>query len=90
VAARIARVSTSLPADTLRAADRERRETRESRSEFFRRAVDALIQRRREREEIDRYVASYVAEPAAPRRATTAAPRRALATRRPRPYFIAE
>jgi metal-responsive CopG/Arc/MetJ family transcriptional regulator len=60
---RIARVSISLPADTLRAADRERRETHESRSEFFRRAVDELIRRRREREEIDKYVASYVAEP---------------------------
>jgi metal-responsive CopG/Arc/MetJ family transcriptional regulator len=61
----IARVSISLPSDTLRAADRERRETHESRSEFFRRAVDELIRRRREREEIDRYVAGYIAEPEA-------------------------
>jgi metal-responsive CopG/Arc/MetJ family transcriptional regulator len=64
--ARIARVSISLPADTLRAADRERRNTRESRSEFFRRAVDELIRRRRERGEVERYVAGYVAEPETP------------------------
>ena len=60
---KVARVSISLPQDTLRAADRERRETRESRSEFFRRAIDELIRRRRERDAVDRYVAGYVAEP---------------------------
>ena len=60
-----AKISISLPAETLRAADRERRATRETRSEFFRRAVEELVQRRRERLEIDRYVAGYVAEPEA-------------------------
>jgi metal-responsive CopG/Arc/MetJ family transcriptional regulator len=58
-----AKISISLPTATLRAADRERRSTRETRSQFFRRAVEELVQRRRKREEIDRYVAGYVAEP---------------------------
>ena len=61
--ARVARISISLPAETLKAADRERRDSRESRSEFFRRAVDELLRRRREREQVERYVAGYVAEP---------------------------
>ena len=60
---RVARISISLPAETLKAADRERRDSRESRSEFFRRAVDELIRRRRERDQVERYVAGYVAEP---------------------------
>jgi len=58
-----AKISISLPAETLRAADRERRLTRETRSEIFRRAVEELVQRRKERQEVDRYVAGYVAEP---------------------------
>jgi metal-responsive CopG/Arc/MetJ family transcriptional regulator len=63
---RTAKISISLPADTLRGADRERRSTGESRSEFFRRAVEELVRRRREREEIDRYIAAYIAEPEVP------------------------
>ena len=63
--ARVARVSISLPAETLRVADRERRASHESRSEFFRRAIDELIRRDRERKEVERYVAGYVAEPEA-------------------------
>lgn len=59
----IARISISLPAETLRVAERERRSTGESRSEFFRRAIEELVRRRREREQIDRYVAGYIAEP---------------------------
>lgn len=58
-----ARISISLPTETLRRADRERRATHESRSEFFRRAVDELIRRGREREAVERYIAGYIAQP---------------------------
>ena len=61
-----ARISISLPAETLRIADRECRTSGESRSEFFRRAVDDLVRRRHEREALDRYVAGYIAEPETP------------------------
>ena len=58
-----AKVSISLPRTTLERADRERQASGESRSEFFRRAVEAYLTEKKRREAIDRYVAGYVAEP---------------------------
>ena len=63
---RAARVSISLPEETLRVADRERRGTGESRSQYFRRALEALLQGKREQEAVSRYVAGYIAEPELP------------------------
>ena len=57
------KVSISLPKATLETADRERRETGESRSQFFRRAVEALIEQQRRSAAVERYVQGYVAEP---------------------------
>lgn len=60
-----AKISISLPKRTLEIADRERRATGESRSQLFRRAVEALVERRRREEAIELYRAGYVAEPEA-------------------------
>jgi len=61
-----AKISISLPANILEAAERERQSTGESRSEFFRRAVEFLIKQKRQNEAVQRYVAGYVAEPETP------------------------
>ena len=58
-----AKVSISLPHCTLERVDRERQASGESRSEFFRRAVDAQLHQEKQRKAIDRYVAGYAAEP---------------------------
>lgn len=58
-----AKVSVSLPAHILERADRERRETGESRSEFFRRALEALFASQRREVAERRYLEGYVREP---------------------------
>ena len=58
-----AKISISLPRATLDSADRERQASGESRSEFFRRAVEEYLREKRRREATDRYVAGYIAEP---------------------------
>lgn len=58
-----AKISISLPRELLESADRARRAAGESRSEFVRRAIEALLRSRRERQAVRRYVAGYVAEP---------------------------
>ena len=63
---RTAKVSISLPENVLDAAERERRSTGESRSEFFRRAVEALLKQKREDEAVEQYMAGYLAEPETP------------------------
>ncbi len=57
-----AKISISLPDDVLSRADRNRSERGESRSEFFRRALEALFREEERRAAVDRYVAGYVAE----------------------------
>lgn len=57
------KVSISLPAPTLAHADRVCEATGESRSELFRRALQALFESERERANVRRYVEGYVAEP---------------------------
>ena len=57
------KISISLPRATLEIADRERRSTGESRSEYFRRAIDVLLEQERRKAAVERYQAGYVAEP---------------------------
>ncbi|MGH7572786.1 MAG: CopG family ribbon-helix-helix protein [Gemmatimonadota bacterium] len=58
-----AKISISLPADLLARADQERRQSGESRSELFRRALETLFRERRHDAAVRRYVDGYVAEP---------------------------
>lgn len=61
--ARTAKIAISLPEEVLDAVEREREESGESRSEFFRRAVEALLRRRREQELSEQYVRAYQMQP---------------------------
>ena len=56
---RAAKIAISLPENLLRAAERKRKATRETRSQFFRRAVETLLQRDRELEKKRRYIEGY-------------------------------
>jgi metal-responsive CopG/Arc/MetJ family transcriptional regulator len=53
------KVAISLSEELFEAAERERAARRETRSEFFRIAVEELLRRRREREAVERYVRGY-------------------------------
>ena len=57
------KIAISLPDELLKAAERERRAKGESRSEFFRRALETLLRREREREAGQRYVEGYREQP---------------------------
>lgn len=59
----MAKVSISLPPSVLDAVERERRSKGETRSEFFRRAVEEYLRRDREREAIGRYLRGYLETP---------------------------
>ncbi len=56
---RAVKVVISLPEELLAAAERERAASGESRSELFRRALEHLIHRARERDAVERYLAGY-------------------------------
>ena len=56
---RTAKIAISLPENLLRDVDREREGGGESRSEFFRRAIEALLHRERERKAIEQYIRGY-------------------------------
>ena len=58
-----AKIAISLPGKLLRAAERKRKSTRETRSQFFRRAVETLLQRDRELELERRYIEGYLKYP---------------------------
>jgi metal-responsive CopG/Arc/MetJ family transcriptional regulator len=58
-----AKVAISLREDLLRDVERERRASGETRSEFFRRAVEALLRRERDREAIEQYIQGYLQHP---------------------------
>jgi metal-responsive CopG/Arc/MetJ family transcriptional regulator len=60
---KIAKVAISLPEEVLDAVEREREESGETRSEFFRRAVEMLLRRRREQEMSQQYVRAYQCMP---------------------------
>ena len=53
------KIAISLPEDILAAVEREREGSGESRSEFFRRAVEALLRRQREQQLSEQYVRAY-------------------------------
>jgi metal-responsive CopG/Arc/MetJ family transcriptional regulator len=57
------KIAISLPDKLLRIAERERKVRRETRSEFFRRAVEALLQQEQERRDVDQYIQGYLAYP---------------------------
>ncbi len=58
-----AKVSVSLPEEALERVDRECAATGESRSELFRRALEALFDGERRRAAVRRYVEGYLAKP---------------------------
>ena len=56
---RVAKIAISLPEDLLKVVEGERKARGESRSEFFRRAVEALLRQERERAAVEQYVRGY-------------------------------
>ncbi len=54
-----AKIAISLPEDVLAAVERERRDSGESRSEFFRRAAEILLRRQQEQKMNELYVSAY-------------------------------
>ncbi|MBI3962454.1 MAG: ribbon-helix-helix protein, CopG family [Deinococcus sp.] len=56
---RTAKVAISLPPEVLAAIEEQRRATGESRSQFFRRAAEALLKASAEQEKITRYIRGY-------------------------------
>lgn len=56
---RTAKIAISLPEDLLKAIEEERKASGQSRSQFFRRAVEAYWQRRKERLAVEQYVEGY-------------------------------
>jgi metal-responsive CopG/Arc/MetJ family transcriptional regulator len=57
------KISISLPDRTLREVEERRAASRETRSDYFRRAVEALLREERERYDLARTVAGYAAQP---------------------------
>ena len=53
------KVAISLPCETFKAIEQERKESDESRSELFRRAIEMLLRRRQEEEKIRQYIRGY-------------------------------
>jgi metal-responsive CopG/Arc/MetJ family transcriptional regulator len=60
------KIAISLPEEVLDAVEREREGSGESRSQFFRRAVEALLRRQREQELSEQYVRAYQKLPESP------------------------
>ena len=54
-----AKIAISLPEEVLLTVELERKQIGESRSQFFRRAVECLLQTRKEREASAQYVRAY-------------------------------
>lgn len=63
MSSKVAKVTISIPAEVLDAVERERRTRKETRSEFFRRAVDTMLRQQRERKAVRRYVRGYRKSP---------------------------
>ena len=57
--AKTAKITVSLPEELLQGIEQERLASGGSRSQFFRRAVEAYLRRQREREAIERYIVGY-------------------------------
>jgi metal-responsive CopG/Arc/MetJ family transcriptional regulator len=60
---KIAKISISLPEDVLQIVEQERKSIGESRSQFFRRAVECLLRISREREASAQYIQAYQKAP---------------------------
>ncbi|MBN2076979.1 MAG: ribbon-helix-helix protein, CopG family [Dehalococcoidales bacterium] len=58
-----AKVAISLPEDILRTIEKERKDRGESRSEFFRHAVEKYLKQEKESKEIEVYIHGYTAMP---------------------------
>jgi metal-responsive CopG/Arc/MetJ family transcriptional regulator len=57
------KIAISLPEDILNAVEKERKDSGESRSEIFRRAVEMLLRQRREQDMNERYIQAYKQAP---------------------------
>ncbi len=57
------KIAISLPDDMLTVVEEQRKESGESRSEFFRRAVQLLLRRHREMDKTERYIRAYQKNP---------------------------
>jgi len=57
--AKCAKVAISLPEDVLKAVETERQARRESRSQYFRRAVERLLKQERDSSAVKDYVTGY-------------------------------
>jgi metal-responsive CopG/Arc/MetJ family transcriptional regulator len=62
---RVAKISISMPDELLRQVERVRSHSRETRSDFFRRAAETVIRQEEEKEAVERYVQSYIDQPEA-------------------------
>lgn len=75
---RTSKIAISLPEEVLTAVEKEREESGESRSQIFRRAVELLLQQRKERELSEQYIHAYQKMPETKEEVTAA--RRAAST----------
>ena len=57
------KVAISLPPTILASVEKERRKRGESRSEFFRRALQAFLSDLQQRKDVERYVQGYIEHP---------------------------
>ena len=55
----MAKIAISLPDEVYQAVEKERLAKGESRSQFFRHAVEEHLRRAREREDVERYIRGY-------------------------------
>ena len=60
---RVGKIAISLPQDLLQIVERERGKSGETRSAFFRRAVEEMLGRSERNERIDAYVRGYLRQP---------------------------
>jgi metal-responsive CopG/Arc/MetJ family transcriptional regulator len=56
---KVSKIAISLPEEVLQAVEKQREDSGESRSQFFRRAVEMLIRSKREQERSERYIRAY-------------------------------
>lgn len=56
---KVAKVTISLPGEVLEVVEKERKAKGESRSEFFRRAVEELLRQQRQRASVEQYIHGY-------------------------------
>ena len=58
-----AKIAISLPENTLKAIERERKTRGESRSEFFRHAIEKFLKQEKELKEVEAYIHGYTTIP---------------------------